>query len=154
MRYCPLGNKSVVVDSRPSDRLPPRRKKDATTNYFINIWQAELREEESLCRITAQAVTGEDGAFLEDGIDLSSACYSQHEDPYPDVSLCKGPRREKILSDIERTRSEVRQNRFQHEERPRTPRKVRNTVTGHVFDWHPLMHVSENDDLEVIAWFG
>lgn len=148
-----LGNKSVVVDSRSSERLFSRSRKDDATNYFINIWQAELREEESLCKITAQAVTGEDGAFLEDGIDLASACYCQHEDPYPNVSLCKGPRREKILSDIEKTRSEKPKDRFQYKERPRTPRKVRNTVTGHVFDWHPLMHISENDDLEVIAWF-
>lgn len=88
---------------------------------------------------TARAVTGADGHFLADGIDLSPSIE-------PPASQAKAPQK---LS------SPKPWNPAGMPELPqRTPLRVRNTVTGNVFDWHPLLKLSKNDDLEVIAWAG
>jgi hypothetical protein len=88
---------------------------------------------------TARAVTGADGHFLADGIDLSSSIdppASQVKEP-PKLSTEKpwNPRGMPELNPIQP---------------PRHPLRVRNTVTGHEFAWHPLLTLSENDDLEII----
>ena len=87
-------------------------------------------------RETARAVTGADGRFLADGIDLSPSIEplaSQAKDP-PKLSAGK-PWNPAGMPELPQ----------------RTPLRVRNTVTGHVFDWDPIFRLSENDDLEVIA---
>lgn len=87
-------------------------------------------------RETARAVTGADGRFLADGIDLSPSIE-------PLASRAKSPPK---LS------YEKPWNPAGMPELPqRTPLRVRNTVTGHEFAWHPLLTLSKNDDLEVIA---
>lgn len=86
--------------------------------------------------ISARAVTGEDGKLLFHDIDLSPSIEppaSQAKDPpKPSAEKPWNPRGMPELN-------------------PRTPLRVRNTVTGHVFDWHPLLKLSKNDDLEIIA---
>ena len=90
--------------------------------------------------LSAQAVTGQDGRMLYDDIDLSPSIE-------PLVSQAKEPPKFSAPS-----RSASPQRPPQWCELPtRPPLRVRNTVTGHEFAWHPLLRLSANDDLEVIA---
>ena len=86
--------------------------------------------------LSAQAVTGQDGRMLYHDIDLSPSIeplVSQEKEP-PKFSA-PSPERPPWMCELP----------------PRQPLRVRNTVTGHEFDWHPLLRLSANDDLEVIA---
>ena len=88
---------------------------------------------------TARAVTGADGHLLADGIDLSSSIE-------PPASQVKEPPK---LS-AEKPWNPCGMPELNLIQTPRQPLRVRNTVTGHEFAWHPLLTLSENDDLEVI----
>ena len=98
------------------------------------------------CLVSARAVTGEDGRLLVDDVDVSTLFSGPRKEPERKPSkeeseyLPDGkpwnPRGMPELSPIQP---------------PRQPLRVRNTVTGHEFAWHPLLTLSENDDLEVIA---
>ena len=93
---------------------------------------------------TARAVTGADGHFLVDGVDLSASIE-------PPASQAKDPPK---LSAPKLSAPKPWNPAGMPELPQRTPLRVRNTVTGNVFDWHPLLKLSKNDDLEVIAWAG
>jgi hypothetical protein len=86
--------------------------------------------------VSARAVTGEDGRLLVHDIDISTL-YSKPT-----------PQREA------KAREERTESNYSHHCAlpPPRPRKIRNTVTGHVFDWDPIFTLSKNDDLEVIEW--
>lgn len=96
----------------------------------------DLSEHDCSFFVSAQAVTGQDGRLLTDDIDLSPSIEppaSQAKDP-PKLSAPK-PWNPAGMPELPQ----------------RTPLRVRNTVTGHVFDWDPIFTLSKNDDLEIIA---
>lgn len=95
------------------------------------------------CVISARAVTGGDGRLLVDDVDLSPSIEplaSQVKEP-PELPAEKpwNPRGMPELKPIQP---------------PRQPLRVRNTVTGHVFEWSHAFTLSKNDSLEVIEWYG
>jgi hypothetical protein len=89
--------------------------------------------------VSARAVTGEDGRLLVDDVDISAL----HSKTIPS-------RKEKDPKE----RAESNCYHGYCSLPPLQPRKVRNTVTGHVFDWSPAFTLSKNDDLEVTEWYG
>ena len=95
----------------------------------------DFGEYDCLFSVSARAVTGEDGRLLEYDIDLSPSIDppASHAKEPPKLSAEK-PWNPRGMPELP----------------PRPPLRVRNTVTGHEFAWHPLLTLSENDDLEVI----
>jgi len=133
--------------SSPPRRINTRYKNDQAADFFRDRWPSETYSPVDFLKVTARAVTGEDGHFLENEIDLYCASYSQYESFHPKETAYK-----EQVNESPKLSAEKPWNPAGMPELPqRTPLRVRNTVTGHVFDWDPIFTLSKNDDLEVIA---
>ena len=116
--------------SRPPRPINTAYKNDDAADFFRERWSSEIYSPVDFLRVTARTVTGEDGHFLEDEIDLHYASYSQYESFRPKETASKEQAKDVC----------VKKDQAVDQPIPKTPRKILNTVTGHVFDWHPLMH--------------
>jgi len=93
--------------------------------------------------ISAQAVTGEDGRLLDHDIDLS-----------PSIEPLASQVKEPPKLSAEKPWNPAGMPELKPIQPPRQPLRVRNTVTGHVFEWSHAFTLSKNDNLEVIEWYG
>lgn len=126
-------------------------KNDSAADFFRDQWSSEIYSPVDSLRITARAVTGEDGNFLENEIDLYCASYSQYESFRPKQTAPASQVKEPPKLSAEKPWNPRGMPELNPIQPPRQPLRVRNTVTGHEFAWHPLLTLSANDDLEVIA---
>jgi hypothetical protein len=137
--------------SSPPRRINTRYKNDQAADFFRDRWPSETYSPVDFLRVTARAVTGEDGRFLEDEIDLCHVSYSQYESFRLKETAYKEQVNESPKLSAEKPCTPRGMPELNPIRPPRQPLRVRNTVTGHVFDWDPIFTLSKNDDLEVIA---
>ena len=96
------------------------------------LWSWDEGLTDDFCGVTARAVTGADGQYLCEDIDLCSQAAIPVK-PRP-VDINKNQR--------EPTRK--------YRTRPMLIKKIRNKYTGQVYDWLPIFTL--DDHLEVIEW--
>lgn len=126
-------------------------------NEHTTDWE-DFCESDDCCLVTARAVTGSDGQYLCDEIDLSndsSIDTRLEKDPYKSQKLFEKPQKKPLspwVAEEDPPRAPQKAPRELLEAKPgvRTMviKKLRNKHTGQVYDWLPIFTL--DDHLEVI----